>query len=186
MGWMFQQKDSDQSVQEFFEEKWNYTSSNGRQQRVIDCAVVKLRTAYLAIEQIDSEGNRQVFAMVCMLDYRPHDYYNFGYKDMDETMHPYEFDCPERILNLLTETDKPGAVEWRGECVRRLNRRNQAPALKQGHFLVMDTPLNYGSEKIHTLKITNSKRRIGNHRYRIPSKSRLIDYGYQVVAPENM
>ena len=42
--------------------------------------------------------------------------WDFGYKDMDETMLPFYFDCPFSILNLLTETDNEWANRWRQRC----------------------------------------------------------------------
>jgi hypothetical protein len=38
------------------------------------------------------------------------------YKDMDDTMIPYNYDCPISILNLLTPTDDANANEWRRLC----------------------------------------------------------------------
>lgn len=47
-------------------------------------------------------------------------YWNFGYKDMDETVGPCECDCPKSILDLLTPTDNEIANMWRERCYRRL------------------------------------------------------------------
>ena len=40
----------------------------------------------------------------------------WGYKDMDETMCPYYYDCPATILALLTPTDDESANKWRENC----------------------------------------------------------------------
>ena len=39
---------------------------------------------------------------------------------MSEDMGPYYFDCPEGILNLLTETDNEHALKWRESCRNKL------------------------------------------------------------------
>lgn len=52
-----------------------------------------------------------------------HDGCIWGYKDMDETMHPYYYDCPAGILALLTPTDNDSANEWRERCRRRIAER---------------------------------------------------------------
>lgn len=39
----------------------------------------------------------------------------FGYKDMCESMNPYYYNCPERILSKSTDMSE-GAVEWRAAC----------------------------------------------------------------------
>lgn len=49
-----------------------------------------------------------------------HDGTIWGYKDMDEGMLPYQFDCPAGILSLLTPTDNERANEWRNECRKKL------------------------------------------------------------------
>jgi len=85
-----------------------YTCDNQRERRkVLDIAIAKRRTAYLAVERIRKDtGQREVFAVVCKLDYSHPQGYNFGYKNMDETMGPVERECPERILRLLTPLPK--------------------------------------------------------------------------------
>lgn len=41
---------------------------------------------------------------------------NFSYKDMDETMIPCYYDCPESILKLLSDTNNENALEYRRLC----------------------------------------------------------------------
>lgn len=53
----------------------------------------------------------------------------FGYKDMDETMHPYYYDAPISLINKLTPTDNENANEWRNnvrqkhEAAKTLNKK---------------------------------------------------------------
>lgn len=47
-------------------------------------------------------------------------YYNFSYKDMDETMEPYGYDCPKSVLDCLTPTENETANRWRTECRKRI------------------------------------------------------------------
>ena len=58
---------------------------------------------------VTRRDKRTVFAAVCLVRYNPRDRegYIFGYKDMDETVGPNESDCPEAILDLLTQTEYP-------------------------------------------------------------------------------
>jgi hypothetical protein len=122
MGWTYFHREKSQSVKdtlmkEFRSDKWEW----------LDFAVVKFRTAYAAIR---NKETGEVFALVCLLGYRKNDYYNFGYKDMDETMGPCESECPQRILKLLTPTDSEWANQWRKRCQdyheRRAAKRQQA------------------------------------------------------------
>lgn len=82
--------------------------------------VVKSRlvgtTYYGAIKHKDKDI---VFGVVCLTKT---DGYDFGYKDMDETMGPYAYDCPKSILDLLSPTDNEIANNWRKACRERLEK----------------------------------------------------------------
>jgi len=67
--------------------------------------------------------------------------YNFGYKDMDETMGPYSYDCPRSILDKLTPTDHEYALKWRRECERRLELNAR---LKPGSVVEFKEELSFG------------------------------------------
>jgi hypothetical protein len=114
MGWTQTHKPKGQSLLDFFTSEFN-NEKNGVTFTVLDCAA-KLNEAYLAIEKVE-KNIRIVFAVVCLIRYYPKDpYYNFGYKDMDESLGPYCYNCPERILTLLTPTNSKYANEWRQNC----------------------------------------------------------------------
>lgn len=81
---------------------------------------------YAAIETTYKEvPKREVWAAVFITGTNSKDYYNFGYKDMDETMHPYYYDCPNSILELLTETDNENARTWREKCREQNAKKKQ-------------------------------------------------------------
>lgn len=63
-----------------------------------------------------SESEREVFGVVFLTSVKNSDYFNFSYKDMDETCGPYEVKCPMSIIKLLTPTDNERANEWRRNC----------------------------------------------------------------------
>ena len=74
---------------------------------------------YAAVETImKATGEREVWAAVFKTygQDRQDPYFNFGYKDMEETMGPSYYDCPVSILDLLTPTDNEAAIEWRDKC----------------------------------------------------------------------
>lgn len=135
MGWTYTRKEKGTSVKEFFENRWNSENIE-----ILDVAVVKMRTAYMAIK---NNQTNEVFGLVALLDYANKDYYNFGYKDMDESMHPYCYDCPKRILNLLTPTDNENAKAWRSECRKQLSEKKKVPTLKDGMIIRFENPLNF-------------------------------------------
>ncbi len=125
MGWTFTHKPRNESLRSFFEREWG--NDNGR--GIVDFAVAGFNTAYAAYRTHDG----RVIGIVVNLAYRPHDYYNFGYRDVDESQGPIESKCPERILKLLTplsdSDDDRYAREWRERCYAYHAKRRQALAL---------------------------------------------------------
>ena len=97
MGWTCSHKLSDQSVVDFLRERFD-CDNDSAQWKVLDCAIVKFHTAYLAVEKTPKEsGVPYVFGLVVLLQYDRRSYHNFCWKEMDEGMGPYATECPERI-----------------------------------------------------------------------------------------
>lgn len=126
MGWTYTHR-GNTPIKEFLAETINCENEHGKW-LVRDIAVVKMRTAYMAVKIIRRSkatgqlgmASRKVVAFVFLLDYRPYrprqPDYDTGYKDMDESMGPCESECPERILHLLSPTDHEYALNWRQRC----------------------------------------------------------------------
>lgn len=73
----------------------------------------------------------KVFAAICLTSTNMKDYYNFAYKDMDETVGPYQCDCPKGILDLLSPTDNEYALQWRQACRDNLAAKKKPNALNK-------------------------------------------------------
>ena len=69
-------------------------------------------------------GEQYTFAVVFLTVVNNKDYYNFSYKDMDESYGPFYYDCPESILKLVSPTTNECALEWREKC-REHNRKRK-------------------------------------------------------------
>lgn len=105
---------------------------------VLDCAVVNMRTAYLAISRLDKGTNKNVvYAEVILLYYKRNDPdENLIYRPMDEFDGPNEAECPERILNrlsplgdfsdILSEQRIEWAKRWREDCKARIEANKEA------------------------------------------------------------
>ena len=145
MGWTFIQKPS--NVKDYIaNDLLTWSNDLPTTYRVLDVKIVKMREAYAAVESVHKEtGKRDVFAVIFLLDYRKDDYYDFGYKDMDETCGPYARNCPVSILNLLTETDNEHALEWRAAC--RKNAAHKAPTFGQKFTLKRALNFTDGKER---------------------------------------
>ena len=91
-------------------------------------------TYYAAVKRTtfatkDKPEDSIVFAAVCLTSTNVNDYYNFSYKDMDETYGPCQCDCPQSILSLLTPTDSKYANEWRKACFDALKHKRNKVSL---------------------------------------------------------
>lgn len=76
------------------------------------------------------EDKRETWAAVFLTRTDSRDYYNFCYKDMDETCGPCQAECPESILKLLSPTDSQWANEWRERCRENAKKKKSPDALK--------------------------------------------------------
>jgi hypothetical protein len=182
MGWTFSNKEKNVSVKAFFEKMYNSDAI-----RVLDCKVVGIKTAYLAIESTPYAGPRMVFALVCLLDYQNGRHFNFGYKDMDETMWPNEAKCPQSIFDLLTPTDNENAINWRNECIKNACKNTELKSLKAGDVIKFERTFSFGKygKNASTFKLIDKKK---NYFYSVDlnidvklRKSNLLDNPWTIV-----
>lgn len=164
MGWTYTHREG-QSAKEFFGKEF---TGNGR---VLDVAAT-LKEAYIAYELLDrgTGVSKGVIAFVCLTNWVRDDYYNFGYKDMEESDGPYVANCPQRILDLLTPVEKlyadgvytarsaVRARQWRRACLKRLAEKAAAPKVTPGMVLSFDPPVRLLDREYATLRCTNAKR----------------------------
>jgi len=113
-------------------------------------------TAYAALRGPDGG----VHARVILLRYQRNDpRFNFCYKDMSEDIGPFECDCPQRILDLLTPTVWPRAVEWRKRCRERLALK--PPRLRKGLVIRTVEPITFrGGLTEQTFVVVNPRRKV--------------------------
>lgn len=137
MGWTYTNRYG-QPAKDFIQAHCLTWSNTPHRYTVLDSAIVALRTYYAAVERIDgTTGERTVWAAVILLDFVPHQGYDIGYKDMDESMGPCEAECPERILALLTPTDSEYANDWRKRCWAKITARKARPTIQPGLRLTL-------------------------------------------------
>lgn len=95
-------------------------------------------TYYAAVEFIKG-SERKVTAVVCLVSTGNVNGFNFGYKGMDESMEPCAYDCPVKILDLLTPTDNEYALSWREKCRQRHKARALLTRLPIGSVISFTT-----------------------------------------------
>lgn len=79
-------------------------------------------TTFYAAMQTDSPNGCEVWALVVLTQTNGRE---FLYKEMDETEHPYNYNCPVSILDLLTPTMNESANAWRMECRKKHEEKKQ-------------------------------------------------------------
>ena len=139
MGWTTTYKPKGEPILDFFIREGIFTWGEDcpNTYRVLDSALVNMRTFYAAIEQVNKEtGKRIVWAAIVLVRHYPKDpNHNISWKDMDESCGSYETNCPERILKLLTPTDNEYALGWRKACWGNIEKRKARKNLPPGTVL---------------------------------------------------
>lgn len=106
--------------------------------RIIDIGVSG--TTYYTLTQNVETGH--TYAEVILTSIKKGE---FCYKVMDESRHPFSYDCPKRILDKLPPTDNELANEWRQKCRERLASKRNGSKLENGSTIRFD----------HTIEFTN-------------------------------
>lgn len=137
MGWTFYHRPAGQTDRQHFESELGLAK---RDLKILESAT-KNGTFYAAVQ--DPDGS--VWALVILIQ-RVRGEYNFGYKDMDETVGPAVHDCPAKVLDLLTPTDSQWANEWRVKCRATLARNAQVKALVNGTVIELEKPVTFAND----------------------------------------
>lgn len=123
---------------------------------LVDIAVVNLRTVYMAVRVIELD---YVYCLVYLIHNSPKAVFNFGYKDMSEFCGPNAYDCPKRILDVLTPLDKIKQLEpdfgdnsfewaknWREENLRVQTKGTElTKALRKGKIIKSNILIKFGN-----------------------------------------
>jgi hypothetical protein len=99
---------------------------------------------YVLYAAIEDRARDCVFGLVVLMHRNPSPnvYWNFAYKYVDETMGPFETDCPKAVLSLLTPTDNEYAQQWRARC--QANIDNPPPKVVAGVQVHFKNALRFG------------------------------------------
>ena len=132
MGTTFQNRPKGTTDREFFQDLM------GERYTIVECATVNPRSEggafYAAVRTNEGPNAGTVWAFVALVHWVP-DFYNFGYKDMDETMGPNAAEAPARVLDALTPLPECAGCRPLRSPVRQLqhlHRPRVARGLPQG------------------------------------------------------
>lgn len=107
-----------------------YSEIDTENHKILQCSI-KGRVAYLACE---SKGI--VYGLVLLLSTYNGDK---GYKPVDETMGPFNYDAPKSLIKKLTPTDDENAIQWRKTCLEKAGK----PKIKEGDRVKFDYPVSF-------------------------------------------
>ena len=145
MGWTQFHQDKGQTKQ-WFKKTWE----EGGNYKVLDSALVNRVTMFGAIQKV-STG--EVFAAVFMISWSK-GYMNFSYKDMTEHSGPYQHNCPQRIMKLLTPLDeKDGednfAIQWRKSVEEYWKKKDGISKIGMNSVIKTAEPLSFTNGKTY-------------------------------------
>ncbi|ONI88108.1 hypothetical protein ALI22I_20430 [Saccharothrix sp. ALI-22-I] len=107
---------------------------------IVECAS-RINVFYAAVR---TKETGEVWALVVLVQ-RGRGQYNFGYKDMSESMGPVQADAPAKVLDVLTSTDSEYALAWRQRCRDNLAKsaaaRNRQRSVTAGVVIQVATPI---------------------------------------------
>lgn len=178
MGWTFSYKPASQSATDYLRKRLLDCDNERGTWKTLATAQVG-STVYAAVERlVKATGERYVFAAVMLTQTDSRSDYNFGWKDLDESMGPYQCDCPERILKLLTPTGNENAIQWRLSCREKrrqvAERKKLLSTIKPGMLLSFMEPFRFcvNGEKIAAtvFEVRDMKRRL----FTLPNHGNLL------------
>ena len=149
MGWTTTRRERDTATLDFFKARFDWSKPDGSYGKVLACS--SGATAYMALETKRPEKEVEVIALVVLTKWFPKDpKYNFGWKYMSESMGPYYYDCPAKILDMLTPTTDATSLEWRRLCRLKLEAKKAAPKVTKGTKISFHEPLRFTDGTEHT------------------------------------
>ena len=102
---------------------------------------------YMAVEKTENDS-KVVFAVVFRIRNLKNE---FVYKDMDETMCPFDTDAPISLIKKLTKTDNDLANEWRNKCLKKATNKKELERLfNEGKSIKVKGEIMFGEEDYHT------------------------------------
>lgn len=138
MGWTFYRRPKGESDRAHFERELLTNTDY----EIVECAS-KNGVFYAAVR---TASTGEVWALVVLMR-RSSGHYNFGYKDMEESMGPVVADAPAKVLDALTPTDNEYALEWRQRCRDNLAKKSAARerqrAITDGVVIKLAAPVQF-------------------------------------------
>jgi len=135
------------TIREYLDQRFASDHPDFPRHEVLDSSLHGKTEYYAAVRSTDRETGRViVFALIALVSYKPRDPdgHTLGWKEMSENSGPYCFNCPDRILSMLDETDNGNALEWRATCrAHRAQKRKAGGAFQEGARVRFKMPFRF-------------------------------------------
>ena len=140
------------TIQEYLDQRFASDHPDFPHHEVLDSRLHGKTEYYAAIRSTPREGDDRemgkavVFALIALVSYKPRDPegQTLGWKEMSENSGPYCFNCPDRILSMLDETDNENALEWRATChAHHVEKRKTGRAFENGAKVRFKMPFRF-------------------------------------------
>ena len=145
MGWTYTDNPH-KSVDDFFHAYWTKPDKNGYCPYIPQGKGVlkNCREYYLPIYDTIE---KRYFMFVALVDLSKRNGYDIGFKDMDESMGPGYYSCPERLLAIVEQTppENEWAAEWRMKTRMQIERKKRLKSLQSGSNIVFATPIEFSN-----------------------------------------
>jgi hypothetical protein len=186
MGWTETYKDRDMSMDEFFEKEFGIDKPNSGFEAIGKGALVNASEYYRCFLNLQTNT---YFVVCAKVHFKKDSYFNIAYKDMEETVCPFMYNCPERILKLAEQSEPTNDMsrEWRENVHKVLAKKKAIKSLKVGDTIKLNKVLNFGKEKYKedTFKVgTNfrsGRKCYYSTKYGFIARFTLADYEFTIV-----
>lgn len=152
MGWTSLHKDYGMSIDDFFTNEFESDDF-----KFIGKGALVNMTEYYRAGYIPSK--KQYFAFVCKVHFSRDKEYNFSYKDMDESVNPYYYNCPARIMKIVEQSEpcNDWSKKWRETVHKVLSRKEMVKSLAMGTVIKFKKPFYFGNGcEEDTFRIVNN------------------------------
>lgn len=163
MGWTFTHREKGVSHEKFFQDEFCRETEHGRWE-ILASHGLRERVWLLMQRTAKATSETHTFVCCCYIQWAHNDHYNFGYKDVDESMGPCDHDCPVAWLDRLSAPVNDYSREWR-EKVREFAARSQDRKLAVGDRFRLAAPMKF-SDGSHESEFTVERYKTRSRAYR--------------------
>ena len=112
MGWTFESNYEGYTPKQFWINKYiPRLESDGKFQVITQNS--KGKEFYAAVKNLETD---KTFGLVVLITKEGDE---IGYKEMDESSHPFYYGATKKLISKLSPTDSEYAIEWRKECLSK-------------------------------------------------------------------